>query len=195
MEITVVTLVEEQMSSWKGNLPKLPIIIKYSAIGTRKYSGRYLGNNISGIQLEKHLHSWFKHGNLIDGKSISSESNGLVTQPGDFAPTAVLTKFGIVSISAARQSFSRAVAPVSADRPINTAAPKPFVNVTRTRLKAFHMSHSPSRTPFNQQITLKNRNLNERVNTAKVNSVNTVKGNKVTSVVGKQCVGNYAFLN
>ncbi|GJQ98891.1 hypothetical protein Tco_0521876 [Tanacetum coccineum] len=41
MEITVVTLVEEQMSSWKGNLPKLPIIIKYSAIGTRKYSGRF----------------------------------------------------------------------------------------------------------------------------------------------------------
>ncbi|GJR96212.1 hypothetical protein Tco_0268386 [Tanacetum coccineum] len=34
MKITVVTLVEEQMSSWKGNLPKLPIIIKYSAIGT-----------------------------------------------------------------------------------------------------------------------------------------------------------------
>ncbi|GJU58357.1 hypothetical protein Tco_1236123 [Tanacetum coccineum] len=61
MEITVVTLVEEQMSSWKGNLPKLPIIIKYSAIGTRKYSGR---------------------GNLIDSKSISSESNSYVTQPG-----------------------------------------------------------------------------------------------------------------
>ncbi|GJV07407.1 hypothetical protein Tco_1345063 [Tanacetum coccineum] len=37
MEITVVTLVKEQMSSWKGNLPKLPIIIKYSAIGIRKY--------------------------------------------------------------------------------------------------------------------------------------------------------------
>ncbi|GKF03047.1 hypothetical protein Tco_0029970, partial [Tanacetum coccineum] len=37
MEITVVTLVEEQMSSWKDNLPKLPIIIKYSVIGTRKY--------------------------------------------------------------------------------------------------------------------------------------------------------------
>ncbi|GKC64994.1 hypothetical protein Tco_1097592 [Tanacetum coccineum] len=43
MEITVVTLVEEQMSSWKGNLPKLPIIIKYSAIGTRKYSGSDTG--------------------------------------------------------------------------------------------------------------------------------------------------------
>ncbi|GJW93179.1 hypothetical protein Tco_0172851 [Tanacetum coccineum] len=107
----------------------------------------------------------------------------------DFAPTTVLTKFGIVPISAARQSSSRAVAPVSADRPINTVAPKPLVNVARTRLNAFHMSHSPFRTPFNQQITLKNRNLNDRVNTAKVNSINTAKGNKVTSAVG-----NYAFL-
>ncbi|GJY22856.1 hypothetical protein Tco_0396514 [Tanacetum coccineum] len=44
MEITVVTLVEEQMSSWKGNLPKLPIIIKYSVIGTRKY--RYTNGDV-----------------------------------------------------------------------------------------------------------------------------------------------------
>ncbi|GJR65488.1 hypothetical protein Tco_0011553 [Tanacetum coccineum] len=41
MEIIVVALVEEQMSSWKVNLPKLPIIIKYSAIGTRKYRAGY----------------------------------------------------------------------------------------------------------------------------------------------------------
>ncbi|GKB49642.1 hypothetical protein Tco_0900395 [Tanacetum coccineum] len=54
---------EERINHLKqdqGNLPNLPIIIKYSAIGTRKYSGR---------------------GNLIDGKSISSESNGLIMQP------------------------------------------------------------------------------------------------------------------
>ncbi|GJZ09304.1 putative ribonuclease H-like domain-containing protein [Tanacetum coccineum] len=38
----------------------------------------------------------------------------------------VLTKSGIVPISTARQSSSRAAAPVSAARPINTAAPKPF---------------------------------------------------------------------
>ncbi|GJU15458.1 putative ribonuclease H-like domain-containing protein [Tanacetum coccineum] len=104
----------------------------------------------------------------------------------DFAPTAVLTKSGIVPISAARQSSSRAAAPASAARPINTAAPKPFVNVARPRPNAFHKSHSPSRTPFNQQTTLKNRNLNDKVNTAKVNSVNTAKGNKVTSAVGEQ---------
>ncbi|GKA53280.1 ribonuclease H-like domain-containing protein [Tanacetum coccineum] len=46
----------------------------------------------------------------------------------DFAPTAVLTKSGIVPISAARQSSSRAATPASAARPINTVAPKPFGN-------------------------------------------------------------------
>ncbi|GJU88038.1 ribonuclease H-like domain-containing protein [Tanacetum coccineum] len=56
----------------------------------------------------------------------------------DFAPTAVLTKSGIVPISAARQSSSRAAALASAARPINTAAPKPFVNVARPRPNAFH---------------------------------------------------------
>ncbi|GKD59806.1 ribonuclease H-like domain-containing protein, partial [Tanacetum coccineum] len=104
----------------------------------------------------------------------------------NFAPTAVLTKSGIVPISAARQSSSRAAAPVSAARPINTAAPKPFVNVAKTRPNAFQKSHSLSRRPFYQQTALKNRNLNDKVNTAKVNSVNTAKGNRVTSAVGEQ---------
>ncbi|GJS33784.1 putative ribonuclease H-like domain-containing protein [Tanacetum coccineum] len=83
--------------------------------------------------------------------------------------TTVLTKSGIVPISDARQSSSRAAAPASAAKPINTVTPKPFVNVARPRPNAFHKSHSPSRTPFNQQTTLKNRNLNDKVNTAKGN--------------------------
>ncbi|GKA32267.1 ribonuclease H-like domain-containing protein [Tanacetum coccineum] len=70
-------------------------------------------------------------------------------------------------ISAARQSSSRAATPASVARPINTAAPKPFMNVARPRLNAFHKLHSPSRTPFNQQTTLKNKIL--KVNTAKGN--------------------------
>nr|GEV91674.1 copia protein [Tanacetum cinerariifolium] len=49
------------------------------------------------------------------------------------APTAVLTKSGIVPISTARQSSSRVAAPVSAARPINTAASKPLVNVAKPR--------------------------------------------------------------
>nr|GEY00380.1 outer membrane protein porin [Tanacetum cinerariifolium] len=54
----------------------------------------------------------------------------------NFAPTAVLTKSGIVQISTARQSSSRAAAPVSVARTINTAAPKPLVNVAKPKQNA-----------------------------------------------------------
>ncbi|GJY76414.1 ribonuclease H-like domain-containing protein [Tanacetum coccineum] len=60
-------------------------------------------------------------------KSVNKE-NTHRQEEWDFAPTAVLTKSGIVPISAARQSSSRATVPASAARPINTAAPKPFGN-------------------------------------------------------------------
>ncbi|GJX05786.1 putative ribonuclease H-like domain-containing protein [Tanacetum coccineum] len=72
----------------------------------------------------------------------------------NFVPTAVLTKSGIV--------------PVNVARPINTAAPKSFVNAAKTRPNAFQ------------------KNLNDKVNTAKINSVNTAKGNRVTSAVREQ---------
>ncbi|GKB48543.1 hypothetical protein Tco_0899296, partial [Tanacetum coccineum] len=104
----------------------------------------------------------------------------------NFAPTAVLTKSGIVPISTARQSSSRAAAPLSAARPINTAAPKLFVNVAKTKPNVFQKAHSLSRRPFNQQTALNNRSLNNKVNTAKVNYVNTAKGKRVTSAVGEQ---------
>ncbi|GJR05292.1 hypothetical protein Tco_0528276 [Tanacetum coccineum] len=54
-----------------------------------------------------------------------------------FTPTAVLTKSYIVPISTAKQSSSRAAASISAGRPINTDAPKPFVNVAKPRPNAF----------------------------------------------------------
>ncbi|GKA27693.1 ribonuclease H-like domain-containing protein [Tanacetum coccineum] len=97
----------------------------------------------------------------------------------NFAPTAVLTKSGIVPISTARQRCSKAAAPLSAARPIKTVAPKSFVNVAKTRSNAFQKLHSPSRRPFYQQTSLKNRNLNNKVNIVKVNSVNTAKGKRV----------------
>nr|GEW16550.1 ribonuclease H-like domain-containing protein [Tanacetum cinerariifolium] len=95
----------------------------------------------------------------------------------------VLTKSEIVPISTARQSSSRIAALVSTARPINTVAPKPIVNVAKTRQNAFQKTHSLSRRPFHQQTTLKNKYL---VNTAKVKSVNTAKGKSVTSAIGKQ---------
>ncbi|GJZ63956.1 ribonuclease H-like domain-containing protein [Tanacetum coccineum] len=76
----------------------------------------------------------------------------------NLAPTAVLTKSGRVPISIARQSSSRAAPP----------------------------AHSLSRRPFNQQTTLNNRILNNKVDTAKVNSVNTAKRKRVTSAVKEQ---------
>nr|GFB64377.1 hypothetical protein [Tanacetum cinerariifolium] len=88
---------------------------------------------------------------------------------------------GIVPVSAARQSSSRAVAPVSVARPIKTAASKPLVNVAKPRRNALQTIHSLSRRPFYQQTALKNRNLNNKVNAVKANSVNTAKGNKVTN--------------
>nr|GEU56582.1 hypothetical protein [Tanacetum cinerariifolium] len=104
----------------------------------------------------------------------------------NFAPTAVLTKYGIITISTARQRSSRAAVPVSAARPINIVASKPLVNVAKPRQNSLQTTHSLSRGPFYQQTTLKNRNLNNNVNAAKANSVNTAKGNKVTSAVGNQ---------
>ncbi|GKD56132.1 hypothetical protein Tco_1289519, partial [Tanacetum coccineum] len=92
----------------------------------------------------------------------------------------------LVPINTARQSSSRAVASISTVRPIKTAALKPFVNVAKTRPNAFQKSHSPSRRPFYQQMALKNKNLNNKVNTVKRNSVNTAKGKGVTGVVGEQ---------
>ncbi|GKE91298.1 hypothetical protein Tco_1572393, partial [Tanacetum coccineum] len=62
----------------------------------------------------------------------------------------VLTNYGLVPISTGRQSSSRAAAPVNTARPIKTAAPKPFVNVAKSRPNIFQKSHSPSRRPFYQ---------------------------------------------
>ncbi|GKC37087.1 hypothetical protein Tco_1049471 [Tanacetum coccineum] len=104
----------------------------------------------------------------------------------NFAPTAVLTKSSIVPISTARQRSSRAAAPLSAARPINNVTPKLFVNVAKTKPNVFQKAHLLSRRPFNKQRALNNRSLNNKVNTAKVNSVNTTKGKRVTSTVGKQ---------
>ncbi|GJZ88944.1 hypothetical protein Tco_0660726 [Tanacetum coccineum] len=100
--------------------------------------------------------------------------------------SSVLTKSGLVSISTARQSSSRTAAAISTARPIKTVAPKPFVNVAKSRPNAFQKSHSPSRRPFYQQTALKNRNLNNKVNTVKVNSVNTAKRKRLTSAIGEQ---------
>ncbi|GJX27000.1 hypothetical protein Tco_0233296 [Tanacetum coccineum] len=104
----------------------------------------------------------------------------------NFASTAVLTKSGFVPFNTARKTFLKKAVPISAARPFNTAVHKPFVNIAKPRTNTFQKTHSSLRRPFYQQTVLKNKNLNNKVNTAKVSSVNTVKGKRMTSTVGKQ---------
>ncbi|GKB09007.1 ribonuclease H-like domain-containing protein [Tanacetum coccineum] len=107
-----------------------------------------------------------------------------------FVPSAVLTRFGRVPVSAAKQSSLRATTSPSTFRPINTATHTNKVNVSKLRTNAFHKSNSPIRRPFYKSTTLNIRILNEKVNTVRVNGVNTagqttvstVKGNGVTAV-------------
>ncbi|GJT56538.1 putative ribonuclease H-like domain-containing protein [Tanacetum coccineum] len=113
----------------------------------------------------------------------ANQPRNVSQNPRNFAPTTILTKSGIVPMSTARQ---RAATPVSAARPINTDAPKSFVNVAKPRINAFQKSHLPSRRPFYQQTTLKNRNLKNKFNIVKINSVDTTKAKRVTSAIGKQ---------
>nr|GEX97408.1 putative reverse transcriptase domain-containing protein [Tanacetum cinerariifolium] len=87
----------------------------------------------------------------------------------------VLTKFGQVPVNAAKQSSHRAAASVSAAKPVNTSAPRP---TTYSYFKA----HSPVRRPFNQKSASKTNNLNEKVNTFKVNNVTTAGPKAIVSV-------------
>ncbi|GJW65009.1 putative ribonuclease H-like domain-containing protein [Tanacetum coccineum] len=68
------------------------------------------------------------------------------SQISDNSRKAVLTKSGLVPISVARQTSSKAATPVSAARPIITAIPKPFVNAAKPRPNAFqkHMTGNKS---------------------------------------------------
>ncbi|GJR80145.1 putative ribonuclease H-like domain-containing protein [Tanacetum coccineum] len=107
-----------------------------------------------------------------------------------FVPFAVLTRFGRVPVSAAKQSSLRATTSTSTFRPVNTATHTNRVNVSKLRTNAFHKSHSPIRRSFYKSTAPNTRISNEKVNTVRVNGVNTagqtavsaVKGNGVTAV-------------
>nr|GEV30088.1 hypothetical protein [Tanacetum cinerariifolium] len=79
--------------------------------------------DLSNFGLEEFQHPELRGYGHKDSKSVCIDTSNEIK---NFAPTTVLTKFGIVPIGTARQSSSRAAAPVSAGRPINTAASKPL---------------------------------------------------------------------
>ncbi|GKE23930.1 ribonuclease H-like domain-containing protein [Tanacetum coccineum] len=107
-----------------------------------------------------------------------------------FVPSAVLTRFGRVPVSAAKQSSLRATTSTSIFRPVNTATHTNRVNVSKLRTNAFHKSYSLIRRPFYKSIApniwISNKKVNNvrvnGVNTARQTAISTVKGTRVTAV-------------
>ncbi|GJY12597.1 ribonuclease H-like domain-containing protein [Tanacetum coccineum] len=102
-----------------------------------------------------------------------------------FVLSAVLTKFGRVPVSAAKQISLRAAASTSAVKPVNTITKRNQVNVSKSRTNTFHKSHSPIRRPFYKSTAPNTRISNEKVNAVRVNGVNTAGQAAVSAVEGK----------
>nr|GEU94135.1 ribonuclease H-like domain, reverse transcriptase, RNA-dependent DNA polymerase [Tanacetum cinerariifolium] len=109
----------------------------------------------------------------------------------NFVPATVLTKSGQVPVNAAKQSFHKALASVSAARPVNTVASRPNVNNEFPTTYSYFKAHSLVRRPFNQKSAAKTNIFNEKVNTTKVNNVTTAGPKAVVSAVeGNKNNGN-----
>nr|GFB40005.1 hypothetical protein [Tanacetum cinerariifolium] len=86
-------------------------------------------------------------------------------------------------VNAAKQISHKAATSVSVASRVYTAASRLNVNNTLPTTYSYFKAHSPVRRPFNQKLTAKTNNFNEKVNTAKVNNVPTAGTKAVVSVV------------
>ncbi|GJW78524.1 hypothetical protein Tco_0140206 [Tanacetum coccineum] len=118
-------------------------------------------NNVKKVTGQREVRPVWTNAMRVNHQNFSNSKR-------NFAPKAVLTKSGLI--------------PVSAARPINTAVHKPFANVAKPRTNVFQKAHSSLRRPFYQQTVLKNRNLSNKVNIANVIFVNTVGKQGINAV-------------
>ncbi|GJY88727.1 ribonuclease H-like domain-containing protein [Tanacetum coccineum] len=109
---------------------------------------------------------------------------------------AVLMKSGLVSINIGRQNISKTTVSVNTVRQINTAHLKITVNAARPMSYLSKPAHSTVKRPIHKNTTLKNSNIDQKVNTVsdkKFNTarpkavVNAVKGNNVNAVKASAC--------
>ncbi|GJZ59792.1 putative ribonuclease H-like domain-containing protein [Tanacetum coccineum] len=91
-------------------------------------------------------------------------------------PRAVLMKSGLVSVNTARQ--------------VNTAQSKTTVNAARPMSFPSKIAHSTIKRPINKNTTLKNSNINQRVNTVRGNNVNTARPKAVINATRPKAVLN-----
>ncbi|GJS06600.1 putative ribonuclease H-like domain-containing protein [Tanacetum coccineum] len=109
---------------------------------------------------------------------VNHQNRARMTHPHpkrNFVPTAVLTRSGQVSVNTAKQNLSKATVSVNTARPINTAFPRPNVNLAKPRPNTFKKAHSSIGRPFKKITTKKNSNFYKRVNTVKGSGVNTAR--------------------
>ncbi|GJT92631.1 putative ribonuclease H-like domain-containing protein [Tanacetum coccineum] len=94
----------------------------------------------------------------------------------NMVPKAVLVRSGLVSLNTAR--------------PINTAQPRTIVNSTRPMTNVFNKAHSTVRRPINKNITFKNSNFNQRVNTVNNKNVNVARPKVIVNAARPKAVVN-----
>ncbi|GKF38184.1 hypothetical protein Tco_0118245, partial [Tanacetum coccineum] len=87
-------------------------------------------------------------------------------------PKAALMRYVLVSLTTAR--------------PVNTAQPRPTVNIARPIPNVFNKAHSTVRRPINNKTAAKDNNFNKRVNTVSGKNVNTARPKVVVNVYQKQ---------
>nr|GEX72899.1 hypothetical protein [Tanacetum cinerariifolium] len=142
---------------------------------------------------EEFQHLEFKGYGPKDSKSICVDTSNKIKKALD---ALIIEDWDLIAMMMSlKQSSSRAATPVSAARPIYTAAPKPLVNVAKPRQNALQKSHSLSRRPFYKQTTLKNRNLNNKANTAKGDPQDALKDQGYfDSRCSRHITGNICYL-
>ncbi|GKA46435.1 retrovirus-related pol polyprotein from transposon TNT 1-94 [Tanacetum coccineum] len=168
--------VEEQLVFYKKNEPEFEgyrvkvnksVCENFSNEIKKAYDAPIIEDWVSDCDEDEFEGTGQKEVRLVCNNAMRTNHQNFSKTRRNFSPIAVFTKSGVIPINVARQSSSRVASPVNTARPINTAAPKPFVNVAKPRPNAFQKSHSLNRRPFYQQPALINRNLYNKVNTAK----------------------------
>ncbi|GJZ49430.1 putative ribonuclease H-like domain-containing protein [Tanacetum coccineum] len=92
----------------------------------------------------------------------------------NMVPKAVLMRSCLVSLTTAR--------------PVNTAQPRIIVNSARPMTHVCNKAHSTVRRPINKNITFKNSNFNQRVNTVNNKNVNAARPKAVVNIARLKAV-------
>ncbi|GKD77366.1 hypothetical protein Tco_1339987 [Tanacetum coccineum] len=101
----------------------------------------------------------------------------------NLVPRAVLMKSGLVSINTARQNISKIAELVYTARQVNDAHSKTTMNAARPMSYLSKTSHLTVKRPIHKNITFKNSNINQRVNTVRGKKFNTPRPKVVVNAV------------